>query len=343
LLVSCLDLREPDIQVIRYEAEISSHRPGTDIKPRARAGCPVFESSTIVNDCLLSVTRLKGVDAMAGTAVVAMTGNSASGPGDVTSMARAAQALIHAGWRVVLATPSATVAGPLTLAVGQTRSGRRAIPVLTHLLVDPADPALAHPPSTAHPAPLAILEAEAIAALTGSGFPVVVSGWVPVVPFGDAYRDIPGPPGIDEAAAAQRLAGDLGAGVLAFVAGGDGPLVAGGPSVGEIDVAEAERRLADEPRFVAELRAAIRFLRAGGELALLTTPGLLPDGVEGRTPGGLHDRSPAGGTRLLRIRRSLDHPTPTRRMANIRDSAPIRSIDEVTSGMPWLSGSSPRR
>ena len=160
---------------------------------------------------------------MAGTAVVAMAGRSEPGSVDVPTVALAARAVIDAGWNVVLVAPPAGLAGPLTLAVGQTRSGRRAVPVVSHLLVDPADPALAHPPATVHPEPLAVLEAEAIAALTGSGFPVVVSGWVPVVPFGDAYRAIPGSPAIDESAAAQRLAGDLGAGVLAFVAGGDEP------------------------------------------------------------------------------------------------------------------------
>ena len=70
--------------------------------------------------------------------------------------------------------------------------------------------------------------------------------------------------------------------------------MAGGPPSAEIDVVEAERRLAGEPCFAAELRAAVRFLRAGGELALLTAPELLPEALEGRTPGGLHRRRPGG-------------------------------------------------
>src|SRR2546429_72715 len=93
--------------------------------------------------------------------------------------------------------------------------------------------------SAGFPEPLAVLEAEAIAALVGSGFPVVVARQVPVVPNGSArgfggvpqseYRPVAA--ALDEAASAQRLAGDLGAAVLIFVVGDDGPLLADGPTV----------------------------------------------------------------------------------------------------------------
>ncbi|HEV7861112.1 MAG TPA: hypothetical protein VGR20_00370 [Acidimicrobiia bacterium] len=225
---------------------------------------------------------------MTGTAVVAMGCGAQQSPVDVPVVARSVRAMADAGWNVVLVAPieppGADLAGRLALAVGQSRSGRRAVTVVTHTLVDPADPALARPPATAYPAPLAILEAEAIAALAESGFAVVVAGQVPVVPFGDDYRPLD--VALDGAAAAQRLAGDLGAAALVFC-GYEGSLLAGGPTVGEIDVVEAEHRLAADPPFGSELRAAVRFLRAGGELAVINA-----------------------GARRLRIRRTLARPHP---------------------------------
>jgi hypothetical protein len=214
---------------------------------------------------------------------------------DGPAAARSVRALVEGGWSVVLLAPSglsepgpaAGLADGLTLAIGQSPSGRRAVPVVAHLLVDPADPALARPPAAAHPEPLAILEAEAIAALLESGFPVVVAGQVPVVPNGSDYRPVTAV--LDEAASAQRLAGDLGAAVLVFLAGDDGPLLAGGTSAGEIDVVEAERRLAGDPPRGSELRAAVRFLRSGGDLAVI-----------GR----------GAGAGVLRIRRTLTRPRP---------------------------------
>jgi carbamate kinase len=211
----------------------------------------------------------------------------------------------------------------LALTLGQSRSGRRAVPVVTHVLIDPADPALAGHPAADHPEPLAILEAEAIASLIGF-FPVVVTAQVPVVPHGDDYRPVA--VDLDPAASARRLAGDLGAGVLAFVVGGeDGPFAAG-----EIGVVEAERRAAEGAPFAAELQAAARFVRAGGALSVVTPPD--------RLAAALESRSCDGALRIVR-----DQPAPIIRMAKIRESAPMRSIDEVTSGIPWLSGSRPSR
>ena len=265
---------------------------------------------------------------MAGTAVVA-TGCGGQSPVDVPGLARSVRALVETGWDAVLVpslVPSGSdVAGPLTLALGQSRSGRRAVPVVTHLLVDPADPALAYPEAGAFPEPLAVLEAEAIAALVESGFTVVVAGETPVVPNGSApsFGGVPqsargagGVPqseyrpvgvALDEAASARRLAGDLGAPVLVFVAGDDSPLLADGPGVGELDVIEAERRLTGDPRYAAELRAAVRFLRAGGELAVITTPALLPVALDDSAPPPSASLN-GGGTRVLRVRRKLVRP-----------------------------------
>ena len=93
---------------------------------------------------------------------------------------------------------------------------------------------------------------------------------------------------LDEAAAAQRLAGDLGAPVLIFVVDDEGP------AAGEIDIVEAERRLAAEPVLAPELRAAVRFLRAGGQLAVVTTALHVADAVD-----GTHDPDGAPTLRIL--------------------------------------------
>ena len=240
---------------------------------------------------------------MAGTAIVAVADGGDVGP-DVAAVAGSARALVQSGWRVVLVPPQATLdaASHLVLGLGQSPAGRRAVPVVAHVLVDPADPALASPPATPRAEPLAILEAEAIGALVRSGFPVVVSGRVPVVPAGeargaggvsqDSYRPVAAD--LDRAASARRLAGDLGAGVLAFVIPDDQPVPAGG----EIDVVEAERRMVDEPGLASELGAAAGFLRAGGELAVI--------GPAERLPGALDGNDNAPG--LLRIRRTVARP-----------------------------------
>ena len=229
---------------------------------------------------------------MARTAVVAM--RYADGQEHVPAIADAVRELLAAGQGVVLVSPG-DAAGAFTLAIGTTRNDRRAVPVSAHILVDPADPAFAHPEGALDPAPLGILEAEAIAALVGSGFPVVVSGHVPVVPCGDSYQPVAAV--LDDCAVAQRLAGDLGALVLIFVVDDDELRLADSPTAGEINVDEAER-LATVATLGAELRAAVRFLRAGGELAVLTTPSRAAAGFNGSRDGS--------GT--LRIHRELVRP-----------------------------------
>lgn len=229
---------------------------------------------------------------MAGTVVVALR----SGDDQLAAVAGSVRALVAAGTPVVVDAPSSDMAGSLTLALGQSRSGRRAVPVMTHTLVDPADPAFAHPPMTMSPEPLAVLEAEAIGALLKTGFAVVTAGHVPVVPFRDDYRRVAA--ALDEAASAQRLAGDLGASVLVFVAGDDRFPPAGGPPVGDIDLMEVERRLTGDPLCAPELRAAARFIRAGGELAAITTPAQLAVALDG----------PGDGLHTVRIHRRVARP-----------------------------------
>jgi hypothetical protein len=250
---------------------------------------------------------------MAGTLVVAMAADG--DPPDGAALAASARALVLAGWRLVLISdvpgPHHLSGAALALQLGQSRSGRRAVPVTIHVLVDPADPALACPPASGHPEPLAVLEAEAIAGLLGS-FPVVVTSRIPVVPHGDAYRAVAAD--LDPAASARRLASDLGASVLAFVTPGDAPVLPG-----DLGVVEAERHADEGGPLAAEFRAAARFVRAGGELAVVTPP----EGLAAALGAG--------------------QPAPIIRMAKISASAPIRSIEDVTSGIPWLSGSRPRR
>lgn len=242
---------------------------------------------------------------MAGTVVVAMAGQDGRGPVDVPALAGSARSLVLAGWHVVLmADPPGCVdahASTLVLTIGPSRAGRRAVPVVAHVLVDPADPALARPPAADHPEPLAILEAEAIASLIAS-FPVVVTSGIPVVPHGDAYRPVA--VDLDPAASAQRLAGDLGAGVLAFVTAAEDVVF----SAGEIDVVEAERLAAGGAPLAAELSAAARFVRAGGELAIMTPPERLAAALDGSAHSGPDSGAPESGAGVLRIRRTVARP-----------------------------------
>ncbi|HZQ79333.1 MAG TPA: hypothetical protein VFE55_18520 [Acidimicrobiia bacterium] len=236
---------------------------------------------------------------MAATLVVATGQQPIDGP----ALARSLRTLADAGYDpVVVAPPAVGAASGLTLALGTSRAGRRAVPVVAHVLIDPLDPALAHPPEMASPEPLAVLETEAIAALARSGFAVVVADSRPVVPHrlargSGALSDgdyEPATAALDPAACARRLAGDLGAGVLVFVTGDEGP-----PWTGDIDVREAEDHLAAAPPHAAELVAAARFLRAGGELAVLTTATGLPGAISSPPT----DRGSA-----LRIHRTLARP-----------------------------------
>ena len=231
---------------------------------------------------------------MTGTAVLVLRCSDA--PAQIPAVADAVHSLLAAGRGVVLVSPS-DITGAAALAIGSTRAGRRAVPVTAHTLVDPADPAFAHAEAAIDPAPLAVLEAEAIAALVGSGFPVVVSGHVPVVPSGETYQPVPAV--LDEAAAAQRLAGDLGALALVFLVDEE-PGLRGLPG-GAIDLDEAEGRLAAEPSSAPELCAAVRFVRAGGELAVITTPSRAVSALDGTA-----DEGPT-----LRIHRQLVRPRST--------------------------------
>jgi carbamate kinase len=216
----------------------------------------------------------------------------------VPATAASVRALLDAGWGVVLVAPG-SLADAAALAIGPTRSGRRAVPVVVHTLVDPADPAFAHPGGAVDPEPLAVLEAEGIGALLRSGFPVVVADQTPVVPSGDGVEYGRVSAVLDDAAAAQRLAGDLGALALVFLVGDEEAWLGAKPAAGDIDMVEAERRLATDPPLAAELRAAVRFLRAGGEVAVITAPAHAAAALDGPADGA---------AAVLRIHRELARP-----------------------------------
>jgi carbamate kinase len=233
---------------------------------------------------------------MAGTAIVAV--RCADEQEQVAAAAEGVRALMSGDRGVVLVSPGRAV-DAATLGTGTTMAGRRAVSVVTHILVDPADPAFAHLDGALDPAPLGVLETEAISTLVTAGFPVVVTGHVPVVPSGDAYQPVTAV--LDEAAAAQRLAADLGATVLIFVVGeGDTP------AAGEIDIVEAEGLLAADHVLAAELRAAVRFLRAGGQLAVMTTASHVGAALDG-----------SDCSEMLRIHRQL---------TRVRSEAPALAV-----------------
>jgi carbamate kinase len=197
----------------------------------------------------------------------------------------------------------------LRQACGPTLSG--VVTVVTHVVVDPADPAFERPTKpigpflgetearrhaaergwsvgedagrgyrrlVASPAPLRIVELDAVRVLVDRGLVVIAAGGggVPVVPDETGYRGVDAV--IDKDLAAQRLATELGAEALVLVT--DVPRVMldyGTQNAREVDrmtVDEAQAH-ADDHQFPEgsmgpKMRAAIQFLRAGGRLAVIT-------------------------------------------------------------------------
>jgi carbamate kinase len=183
--------------------------------------------------------------------------------------------------------------------------------VVTHVVVDPADPAFGRPTKpigpflseaeatrqagergwtvgedagrgyrrlVASPAPLRIVELDAVRALADRGLLVVAAGGggVPVVPDGAGYRGVDAV--IDKDLAAQRLATELGAEALVLIT--DVPRVLldyGTPNARPVDVMTVDQAqsYAQDQQFPEgsmgpKVRGAIQFLRAGGRLAVIT-------------------------------------------------------------------------
>lgn len=271
-------------------------------------------------------------------------------------MARSVMALLRAGWGVVVVHGNGPQVGSLALAheegsgvvppqplftLGAMTQGQigslislalrrvsgwprvRPAALVTHVTVDPADPAFAHPTKpigpflgrdeaaalaavrgwsiaedsgrgwrrvVPSPEPIDILETGAILALIDAGLVVVAAGGggVAVVHGADGYRGVDAV--IDKDSTAQRLATSLDAEALVLVTGVETVMLDFGTArqraVEEMTLDEAERHLAEgqfPPGSMGpKVRAATRFLRAGGRVAVITTPELVYPSLEGR-------------------------------------------------------------
>jgi carbamate kinase len=292
---------------------------------------------------------------MTKTAVVALGGNALTRVGqsgtcdemlaNAAAMASAVHAVIEAGWRVVIVHGNGPQVGNLALqqeaagmvpaqplpllsamtqgllgsllarAIDLLRGPGTAVALITHVTVDPADPAFGAPSKpigpfftpaearrladargwvvqpdagrgyrrvVASPEPASVIEIDALRALVDAGHLVIAGGGggIPVLDAGspEAVDAV-----IDKDRAAGLIARLLGAQALALVTAVDRVMVDyGQPTQSElstITAAEAARHLADgqfPPGSMGpKIEAALRFLTGGGELAVITSPDLL--------------------------------------------------------------------
>jgi carbamate kinase len=207
----------------------------------------------------------------------------------------------------------------LTNALGKTRT---VVGVVTHVEVDPRDPAWSEPSKpigpffdesearrlardrgwevaedsdrgwrrvVASPEPQVILEARAIKALVDQGFVVIAAGGggVPVVRRRRRYEGVDAV--VDKDYSAAKLATEVGASVLMLLTGVDRlALDYGTPKqrdLPQLSVEEAEHHLSEGqfPRgsMGPKVRAAIRFLEAGGDSVIITSPRRAAAALEG--------------------------------------------------------------
>jgi carbamate kinase len=322
---------------------------------------------------------------MTKTAVVALGGNALTLPGQAGTceemLARAADMaasindIIEAGWRVVIvhgngpqvgnlalqqeatalvpaqplamlgAMTQGQVGSMLALAFHRLRGPGCAASLITHVIVDPADPAFGAPtkpigpfferdqaqrlaaergwtvqPDSGHgyrrvvasPRPVGIVEIAAIKALLAAGVLVIAAGGGgiplaagPAGPAGDgaasAGRSLHAALAeavIDKDRAARLLATLIGAQALLLVTAVDRVMLDYGTprqsSLGAVTADEMARHL-HEGQFPPgsmgpKIEAALQFLGDGGDIAVVTSPGLLAMTLEGADP--------AGGTRI---------------------------------------------
>jgi carbamate kinase len=292
---------------------------------------------------------------------------------NATAMAKAVSSLMRSGWRVVLVHGNGPQVGNLAiqheegsrlvpaqplfslgamtegqlgslicLALRRVADGswmRGAVAVVTHVAINPDDPAFDNPTKfigpflteeqaesmaaqrgwvvkrdstrgfrrvVPSPDPVAILETDAIRALLNQGQVVVAAGGggVPVVRYKSGYGGIDAV--IDKDYAAQRLATSLAAEALVLVTGVDTVLLHYGQpdqrAIYEMAVDEAEQWLEKgefpEGSMGPKVRAAIRFLRRGGEEAVITTPHLVYASLQGT----VSDIEGVTGTRIVRVK-----------------------------------------
>jgi len=305
-------------------------------------------------------------------AVVALGGNALTRAGqsgrydemvaNAAAMATAVNDVLEAGWRVVIVhgngpqvgnlalqqeATSAVPGQPLALlgamtqgmlgsligrAIDLLRGRGTAAALVTHVTVDPADPAFGAPTKpigpffepaeaerlarrggwvvqpdsgrgyrrvVASPQPVGVVEIEALRALVEAGHLVIAGGGggIPVL-AADPCQVVDAV--IDKDRAACLIARQLGAQALLLVTAVDRVMINFGrpaeSSLGTITAGEAARYLAEgqfPPGSMGpKIEAALRFLDVGGELAVITSPALLAATLTGR--------GAAAGTRIER-------------------------------------------
>jgi carbamate kinase len=322
---------------------------------------------------------------MTKTAVVALGGNALTRVGqsgtydemmaNAAAMAMAVNDVLEAGWRVVIVhgngpqvgnlalqqeATSGVPAQPLALlgamtqgllgsllvrAIDLLRGRGTAAALITHVTVDPADPAFSVPSKpigpffepveaqrlaarsgwvvqpdsgrgyrrvVASPQPTSVIEIDALRALVDAGHLVIAGGGggIPV-----AAGDSSGGIGvtvdavIDKDRAACLIARQLGAQALLLVTAVDRVMLDYGmptqASLGTITADEAAGYLAagqfPPGSMGPKIEAALRFLAEGGELAVVTSPGLLAATLTGggRPAGTRIERAPSQTGRPL--------------------------------------------
>jgi len=201
----------------------------------------------------------------------------------------------------------------IAISVYRACGGRHpVVGILSHVIVDLADPAFDHPSKpigpfytqaeaaglaaargwvlaedsgrgyrrvVPSPQPLGFVEIKALRCLVDAGHVVVADGGggIPVARRGAVWDGVDAV--IDKDYAAAELARQLEADALVLVTGVEAVMVDfGTPTqrrLGRIDVADAERHLSagqfPEGSMGPKVRAATRFLRGGGRLAVITT------------------------------------------------------------------------
>jgi carbamate kinase len=156
------------------------------------------------------------------------------------------------------------------------------------------------------PEPVAILETAAIRTLVEQRQVVVAAGGggVPVVRYKSGYGGVDAV--IDKDYAAQLLATSIPAEALVLVTGVDTVLLNFGTpqqrAIHEMAVTEAEHYLDTgefpEGSMGPKVRAAIRFLRSGGEQAVITSPELVYASLQGT----VSELEGVTGTRIVRVK-----------------------------------------
>jgi len=313
---------------------------------------------------------------MTKTAVIALGGNALTQVGqsgtcdemlaNAAAMAAAVNEVVEAGWRVVIVHGNGPQVGNLALqqeataivpaqplallgamtqgqlgsliggAIDVLRGPGTAAVLITHVTVDPADPAFSAPskpigpffdrgeaqrlaasrgwtirPDSGRgyrrvvpsPEPTGVIEIDALRALVSAGHLVIAAGGGGIPVVGPDSRTVMVDAVIDKDRAACLIARLLGAQALLLVTAVDRVMLDYGTpqqsGLGTITADEAARHL-DDGQFPPgsmgpKIESALRFLASGGELAVVTSPGLLAATLAGggQCAGTRIERSPS--------------------------------------------------